>query len=450
MTNISISGPAFGANARFGAGILPGRNWRDAWRRLSIRQWTAVFLLAVAIGSVAFAQIEGDDRGIMPINSSSDFEVTGVEVDVMGDNAFDARQKGWQEAQRKGWQALAKQMGAPAALSDGALNGIVTAIVVEEELVSEKRYIAKLGVLFDRVRSSQILGVSGGKLRSPPLLVIPVTYIGDAPQVFETRSDWQKAWAVFRTVDSSIDYVRTSGLGSDPLMLQSGQIGRRNRAWWRVILDQYGAADVVMPIARLERSWPGGPVTGTFSARYGPDNTLLGTFQMTAPSSKAIPDMMAKAVVRIDDIYKGALASGRLRADTSLIFEDPNAEKEKAEEAKAAEDRKTERKSADTVAESDGVQDDQRPAAEEPAKAEAQTISVSVQYDSPDAAAVNAAEASVRGASGVQSAATSSVAIGGTSVMRVTFKGDMAALKAALSARGWRVQEGGGTLRISR
>ncbi len=448
MTDIVFSSSGSRANAGFATALATARQWRDAWRGLSIRQHLVIFFLIAAIASAAYAQIEGDDRGIQPINSSSDFEVTGVEVDVMGDNAFDAREKGWKEAQRKAWQSLAKQMGAPAALSDGALDGIVTAIVVQEELVSEKRYIAKLGVLFDKVRSSQILGVSGGRLRSPPLLVIPVTYIGDAPQVFETRSEWQRAWAVFRTGDSSVDYVRTSGLGSDPLMLQSGQIGRRNRAWWRVILDQYGAADVVMPIARLERSYPGGPVTGTFSARYGPDNTLLGTFQMTAPTSKAIPDMMAKAVVRIDDIYKAALASGRLRADTSLIFEDPNASAEEEEE-KPAEEKKADKKAADTGADrSDNAADDKP--ADQPAAPEAQTISVSVQYDSPDAAAVNSAEASVRGAAGVQSANTSSVAIGGTSVMRVSYKGDMAGLKAALAARGWRVQEGGGALRISR
>ena len=34
--------------------------------------------------------------------------------------------------------------------------------------------------------------------------------------------------------------------------------------------------------------------------------------------------------------------------------------------------------------------------------------------------------------------------------MRVTFRGDLAALKAALAARGFNVQEGGGQLRISR
>lgn len=408
-----------------------------------------LFGLAAAIGvaTIAYAQIEGDDRGIQPINSSTDYEVGGIEIDVMGDNANDARMKGWKEAQRLAWNKLAAQMGAPAGLSDGQLNGIVTAIVVDEEMVSERRYIAKLGVLFDKVRSSQILGVSGGRLRSPPLLVVPVTYVGNSPQVFETRSAWQRAWAVFRTGDSSVDYVRPAGSGADTLLLQAGQVGRRNRAWWRVILDQYGAADVVIPIARLEYSWPGGPVTGTFTARYGPDNELLGTFQMTAASQKEVPQMMANAVARIDGIYREALAAGKLRPDSSLIFEDPNARK--AEEAEAAtakpvEDRREEETNSDSGDSESNVVD--TPAA----PVEAATISVTVQVDTPDANAVNAAEGSVRGASGVQSANTTSVALGGTSVMRVTYKGDLAGLKAALASRGWRVQEGGGALRISR
>ena len=33
-------------------------------------------------------------------------------------------------------------------------------------------------------------------------------------------------------------------------------------AGWRVILDQYGAADVLVAIARLVHSYPGGPIEG--------------------------------------------------------------------------------------------------------------------------------------------------------------------------------------------
>ena len=36
-----------------------------------------------------------------------------------------------------------------------------------------------------------------------------------------------------------------------------------------------------MPLARIERQWPGGPVKGTFTARYGPDNRFLGEYSGT-------------------------------------------------------------------------------------------------------------------------------------------------------------------------
>jgi hypothetical protein len=45
---------------------------------------------------------------------------------------------------------------------------------------------------------------------------------------------------------------------------------------------------------------------------------------------------------------------------------------------------------------------------------------------------------------------TSSIAIGGTSVMRVSFAGDLSALAAALRGRGWQVTQGSNALAISR
>ena len=56
----------------------------------------------------------------------------------------------------------------------------------------------------------------------------------------------------------------------------------------------------------------------------------------------------------------------------------------------------------------------------------------------------------VRAIPGVQSASTASLALGGTSVMQVNASIDIDALRGALEARGWRVQQGSGVLRISR
>jgi hypothetical protein len=201
------------------------------------------------------------------------------------------------------------------------LDGITAAIVVEQEQTGPRRYVAKLGVLFDRARAGQLLGVSGVTRRSAPLMLLPVTYSAGAPTVFEQRTSWQRSWAKFRTADSTIDYIRPSGAGGESLLLNAGQPERRSRIWWRTILDQFGAADVIIPIARIERQWPGGPVIGRFSARYGPDNRFLGAFTLRTTSEAGIPAMMDQAVLRMDQLFQSALNSGRLRADASLVLE---------------------------------------------------------------------------------------------------------------------------------
>ncbi len=396
----------------------------------------ALMLCLAGIGAVTFAQIEGGDRGVAPIDSSADFEVSGISVDIASNSADAARLGGWREAQRRGWRMLWAKIhggGAPG-LSDSALDSIVSGIVVENEQIGEKRYIATLGVLFDRVRAGQILGVSGLVSRSAPLLVIPVQWSGGTPTSFETRTEWQKAWARYKTAGSSVDYVRPSGTGADPLLLNFAQTGRPGRKWWRVLLDQYGAADVLMPQVRLQRLWPGGPVIGYFTARYGPDNRLLSNFVLRVESSAALPQMMDEGVRRMDQIYAGALAAGQLRPDSSLVIEEPVVPEEMTDEA------------SDTpTLETDGTattDDSNIPAAE--------TSSFTVQYDSPDVGSVSSTESAVRGVPGVKSVSTSSLALGGVSVMRVSFAGDAATLKLALSARGFKVQESGGSLRISR
>ncbi len=73
-----------------------------------------------------------------------------------------------------------------------------------------------------------------------------------------------------------------------------------------------------------------------------------------------------------------------------------------------------------------------------------------MQVATPDAGAIDAALAAVRGVPGSSGVGTTSIAIGGTSVLRVTYAGTLGELAAALRSRGWRVTQGAGALAIAR
>lgn len=404
------------------------------------RRATPSALLAVALvmagGGILYAQLEGADRGIPPIDSASTLEVTGVAVDVTAKTSEEARYEGWRQAQALGWSALwAKTTGRPRGeapeLPDSVLNSIVSGIIIEEEQIGPRRYIAKLGLLFDRARTGQMLGGGQGVVRrSAAMLVIPALRTGSVNYSFEFRNEWQKAWARFRTGGSAIDYVRPTGSGIDPLLLNAAQTRRPGRAWWRMLLDQYGAADVVVPEVHLKRLYPGGPAIGTFTARFGPDNRILDRFTLRVENSAFIPRLLDEGVRRLDISYTRALSAGMLTPDPSLVVEEPEITAEIAEQIEAA--------SAGTT-----------PIVTGPVPVGAASM-FSIQVDTPNAASVSQAELSVSRVNGVTSALTTSLALGGISVMRVTYVGDTAALAAALQAQGWIVTGSGNTLRISR
>ncbi|HUQ14089.1 MAG TPA: heavy-metal-associated domain-containing protein [Novosphingobium sp.] len=409
------------------------------WRR--VLAVAAIFVLA-ALSLRLLAQVEGE-RGIAPIASNGDFEVGGIAVETTGDSAEEAREKGWKDAQRLAWEKLwldTGHTGKAPALAEGMIDSMVSAVVIEREQLGPRRYIASLGVIFDRARAGELLGMTGEVSRSAPLLVIPVQYSGGAAQLFEVRTPWQRAWAEYRTANSSIDYVRPNGAGGESLLLTAGQIDRRSRTWWTNILDQFGAADVIMPLARLERQFPGGPVKGTFTARYGPDNRYLGSFTMTAKDDGALPAMLNRAITQLDRLYSGALAAGVLRPDPTLRVSQPIDQALIDRILGAVEKTDAAAPSATSS-----------PAAATPTATPVATIStITVQFATPDAGAVDAGLGSVRGTPGVQGASITSVAIGGTSVMRVSFAGDLDALRAALQSRGWQVQQGASALSIRR
>ncbi|MEY4238574.1 MAG: hypothetical protein RL339_1175, partial [Pseudomonadota bacterium] len=160
------------------------RRWRPGPAATLLGGLGGALILALAIigPERLIAQIEGD-RGIMPVASSADIAITGIAVETTGDSPEDARLNGWREAQKQAW---ARAGGPP--MDIGVIESMVSAVVVEREQIGPRRYIAKLGVVFDRARAGQYIGGKGAAgAHSAPLLVIPVLRSGGVAQVFEVR-----------------------------------------------------------------------------------------------------------------------------------------------------------------------------------------------------------------------------------------------------------------------
>ncbi len=390
-------------------------------RRRRLLTATSCFFALLAIGGTVVAQMEPGERGILPIDSSGTLEITGIHVDVGGKDAASARFAGWRIAQREGFRKLwAKQHKRPESeapnLSDSTLDGLVSSIIVERENIGPNRYIANLGILFDRARAGELLGFAGEVRRSAPMLLVPVLVTGGTAISVESRNPWQRAWAQFRTSQSPIDYVRVSGMGVDPLLVNAAQSKRPGRGWWRNIIDLYGAADILVAEVSLQRLYPGGPAYARFIGRHGPDGEILGGFDLRAKDSADIPRMMAEGVARMDALFSRALAAGELVRDPSLIIVEPPPPVE------------------DELA-------DVQPIAQLPVR------SIQIQILTRNEAGLANAGVTLRSIPGVESIGVRGNEAG-WSLLMVNFRGDNAALATAMRARGWSVSDVGVTLRV--
>ena len=377
-----------------------------------------VALLGLAVGGVLFAQMEGGERGILPLDSSGTLEIDGIHVDVGGKDAPSARFAGWRIAQRQGFKMLwAKSHGLPVSqapsLSDSQLDDIVSSIIIDRERIGPNRYIADLGVLFDRARAGQLLGIPGVSERSQPMILIPVTISAGTETSVELRNPWQKAWAEFRTSQSPIDYVRVSGLGADPLLINADQARRPGRAWWRSILDLYGAADILFAEVRVHRLYPGGPAKAEFIGRHGPDGEIVGGFTLTAPNSAGIPSMMADGVRRMDELFTAAFNAGALNRDSTLNLPPPPP-----------------------------------PPPEQQQQVQHAPIRYQVAVVTPNAATYNSALAHLRAVPGVDLVQQVNIGIGDISYFYVTYRGEPSTLRSILMSRGWGVDISGGQLKM--
>ena len=142
-------------------------------------------------------------------------------------------------------------------LPDGTLDQIVSSINVEREQIGPNRYIADLGVLFDRARAAPFLGVEGGQVteHSVPMLLIPVTVTGGhrderrAPQRLAARLGAVPHRAEPDRLCPRQRHGRRSAAGE-----RGADRAARAAAGGATLLDMYGAPDILVAEVQLQRA----------------------------------------------------------------------------------------------------------------------------------------------------------------------------------------------------
>ena len=376
----------------------------------------ALALLAATLAAPATPQSAG----------GSAYAIGGIMVDVAAPNAESARLAAFRIAQRKAWPQLWSRLtGGPVtaapSLTDAQLDGMVSAIESQGERFSATRYIARLGVVFDRSRANAYLGGTDATLHSPPMLLLPLLSEGGVQTLFQKKTPWRAAWVRYRENVTPLDYVLAQGSASDNLLVTARQVTRPDRESWRNVLARFDTVQALTAEARLVHAWPGGPISGLFIARQGPDAQELGRFSLRTASPEGLDAMLDTAVQRIDDIYAAALRDGRLQSEPDLGVDL-------------------------TPLIGSGALIGAPIAILDPASG-AVAASIEVLVVTPDAATATAIEAAVRGTPGVTAVTTTSLSLGGTSRLLIGFDVARDALDYALDSRGLRlVTENGVTL----
>ncbi|MEI6418630.1 MAG: heavy-metal-associated domain-containing protein [Sphingomonadales bacterium] len=355
--------------------------------------------------------------------TSGNYIISGIAVDVTGSTAQAARTAGWRLAQRRAWPQLwARLSGKPASaapvLGEGALDALVAGIESEGEQLGPNRYIARLGVIFDKGKVAQYLPGALAGPQSPPFLLL--TWMADGGAASMNAPAWRQAWQQARDGVTPLDYVISPDDAVDRLWLTGGQAQRRNRAQWRVILERFQTVDLLLAEAHVTHAWPGGPANVVFIARHGPDGAELGRFKLRAARADALPAVLADGARRLDALYAAALRNGQLQPTPGL-----------APDALLPDAMLT----GDALAGTDMT---------------GALAGVELLVATPDATTAQAALALLKRVPGVSAVLPTSLALGGTSRFGLAMTGGPEALAAPLAARGWVLDDLGGSWLLRR
>ncbi|MGI9485184.1 MAG: DUF2066 domain-containing protein [Geminicoccaceae bacterium] len=263
------------------------------------------------------------------------YTVTDIAVDATAENAVAARSQAHKEGQRDGLQRLLRRLvpvedhGRLPVAGNLSAESFVQNFEIEDEQLSNTRYLARMTIAFDPKRVQELLETERlpfSEKVSPPVLVLPLFKSLDGTALWPEGNPWWAAWAKQLEAERPLRLIMPLGDLEDVSAVTIDQAANGDQLAIQRLASRYGAKDgIVASVELLSDPSAGEPVSIRLGAkRAGQLNRSGQPFTLEGAPGDPLELVLENAVVRLQNNLDEQWKSQHvLRLDTGgLIFVD--------------------------------------------------------------------------------------------------------------------------------
>jgi hypothetical protein len=267
----------------------------------SARWFSPIVVLLAVVAGEASAQIA----------SGNSYTIGGVDVDVTGADAIQARQQGIREAQRKAVKLLIERMVAPEdrarvpPVDNARLEGMIRGVEFSSERTAANRYIGTLNVVFSAEPVNAWLregGISVAETVARPALVIPLWKDKNGVEPLDDNNAWRDAWRGLDTAASAVPVtlVRGDQLDQNALSVEEAYVGDVSAL--SRLNERYHAPTII--VVTLEGDKSSGALTAG-GVRYDTQTGARSELpKMTVADANQLADAAKKIHAKLDEDWR--------------------------------------------------------------------------------------------------------------------------------------------------
>jgi hypothetical protein len=267
----------------------------------SARWFSPILVLLAVVAGEASAQVA----------SGNSYTIGGVDVDVTGADAIQARQQGIREAQRKAVKLLIERMVAPEdrarvpPVDNARLEGMIRGVEFSSERSSANRYVGTLNVVFSAEPVNAWLregGISVAETVARPALVIPLWKDKNGVEPLDDPNAWRDAWRGLDTSASAVPVtlVRGDQLDQNALSVEEAYVGDVSAL--SRLNERYHAPTII--VATLEGDKSSGALT-VGGVRYDTQTGARSELpRMTVADANQLADAAKKIHTKLDEDWR--------------------------------------------------------------------------------------------------------------------------------------------------